>query len=219
MSDFSQAGSFSSGSRLGSSSNSSFQSKGFKKSPLIPFIVIVLVVFGVAIFALSNVIGRSTTSATPTLASSNTKQVNVAKPIVQRTLNKAFDFPLKDASGKVVSKLHYVVKSAELNNQIIIKGQQATAIQGRMFLVLNLQITNSYNKSIQLNTRDYIRLITGNSPEKLAADIHNDPVEVQAISTKYTRLGFPIDSADANSLTLQVGEITGPKQLVKLNLQ
>jgi hypothetical protein len=223
MSDFSQAGSFHSGSRLGTSSNNNFQPKGFKrffkKSPMVPFIGIVVVVFAIAIFALYNVISRSTNNATPTLASNNgAKQIAVNKPVVQETLNRSFDFPLKDANGKVVSKLKYVIQSAEIDNQIIIKGQQATAIQGRTFLVLNLQITNSYDKSVQLNTRDYLRLITGSSPEKLAADIHNDPVEVQAISTKYTRLGFPIDAADTKSLTLQVGEIQGTKQTIKLDL-
>lgn len=186
---------------------------------MVPFIGIVVVVFAIALFALYNVISRSTTNATPILANTNSpKQIAVNKPVAQQTLNKSFDFPLNDASGKVVSKLKYVIQSAELDNQIIIKGQQATAIQGRTFLVLNLQITNSYDKSVQLNTRDYVRLIAGNSTEKLAADIHNDPVEVQAISTKYTRLGFPIDTADAKSLTLQVGEIEGTKQTIKLDL-
>ncbi|MGH7203619.1 MAG: hypothetical protein ACREHC_04215 [Candidatus Levyibacteriota bacterium] len=223
MSDFSQTGSFNSGSRLGSSSSvSGMSSKGFKrffkKSPFIPFIVIMVIVFGIAIFAISNVISRSTNNAIPSLASTN-KQVNVSKPVAQETLNKSFDFPLKDGSGKVVSKLHYVIQSAELDNQIIIKGQQATAVQGRTFLVLNLQITNSYDKSVQLNTRDYVRLIASSSTEKLAADIHNDPVEVQAISTKYTRLGFPISTSDASNLTLQVGEIEGAKQSIKLDLK
>jgi hypothetical protein len=221
MSDFSQTGSFSSGSRIGSSSSSTSSNGSknfFKKSPIVPLIIVLVVVFGIGVFALSNVIGKSTTGATPSLAS-NQAQTSIEKPVATQTLNKSFDFPLKDASGKTVSQLHYVIQSAELDNQIIVKGQRASAIEGRTFLVLNLQITNSYDKSIQLNTRDYVRLTAGQSSEKLAADIHNDPVEVQAISTKDTRLGFAINTADAKDLTLQVGEISGPKQTVKLNLQ
>lgn len=185
---------------------------------MLPIIIVVIIIFGGAIFALSNVIGRSTTGATPIMAN-GTKQISATKPLFKQTLNKSFDFPLKDENGKELSKLHYVIQSAEVDNQIIIKGQPASAIEGRSFLVLNLQITNNYNKSIQLNTRDYVRLITRNSSEKLAADIHNDPVEVQAISTKYTRIGFAINTDDAKALTLQVGEIQGPKQTVALDLQ
>lgn len=70
-----------------------------------------------------------------------------------------------------------------------------------------------------MNTRDYVRLIIdGNQEEKLAPDIHNDPVEIQAISTKQTRLGFAIDDND-KSLALQVGEIDGEKEVIELNLR
>ena len=204
----------------GSSSHNNFQSKRvkkfFKNSPLLPFIVVIVVVFGIAIFAISNVINKSTTNATQSIASD--KQIAVNKPQAQETLNKSFKFPLRNAAGKVVSNLEYDIQSAELRNQIIVKGQQATAVQGRTFLILNLKITNNYDKSVSLNTRDYVRLIVDNSTERLAADIHNDPVEVQAISTKYTRLGFPIDT-NVKSLSLQIGEIEGKKETIKLNLK
>jgi hypothetical protein len=52
----------------------------------------------------------------------------------------------------------------------------------------------------------------------LAPEIHNDPVEVQALSTKYTRLAFPIDDT-YKDLTLYVGEINGHKDAIKLNLK
>jgi hypothetical protein len=107
---------------------------------------------------------------------------------------------------------------AELRDEIIVKGKQATAIKGRTFLIVNLKITNDFDKTITINTRDYVRLTVNKNSEKLAPDIHNDPVEIQADSTKYTRVGFPIDDTDKD-LTLTVGEINGPKQTIKLNLK
>jgi hypothetical protein len=75
------------------------------------------------------------------------------------------------------------------------------------------------DKGIEINSRDYVRLIVdGNTKEMLAPEIHNDPVEAQAISTKYTRVGFPINTSDKN-LVLQVGEINGPKQTIKLEFK
>ena len=216
----------SSPSRL-SSSNGSYSSGGFqfwkvkrfmKKSPYVPFAIVLVVVLLIGGVFLSHAKKQSSTTTLGASTAASNTQVNVAKPVAQETLNKSFDFPLKDATGKVVSKVHYEIQSAELDNQIVIKGQLATAVQGRSFLILNLKIINNYDKAIQLNTRDYVRLIVNNSVDKLAADIHNDPVDIQPISTKYTRIGFPIDT-NAKNLTLQVGEIDGPKQSFQLDLK
>lgn len=154
--------------------------------------------------------------------SQNTQPASSAKPlaptiIANQNINKEFDFPIKDASGKELSKIKYVVQSAALQNEILVKGERARAVQGRVFLILNLMITNNYKQGIQINSRDYIRLIVdGKKDELLAADIHNDPVEVQAISTKATKIGFPIDE-NYKSLEIQVGEINGTKESIKIS--
>jgi len=203
-----------------SSHNSSSMSpkkvkKFFRTSPFLPFAIVLVVVIVIAGFGISRLMANG--KGSQTVLSANNK-TSLDKPTATETLNKSYDFPLKDATGKEVSKLNYIIQSVELRDSIIVKGQQATAIKGRTFLIVNLKITNSYDKSVQLNSKDYIRLIVGSSTEKLAADIHNDPVDVQAISTKYTRLGFPIDENE-QSLTLQVGEITGKKDQIKLDLK
>ena len=211
-----------------SSQNSSYQGSGsqfkkfpryFKKSPLVPGLIVVVIIVIISIVGINNSHKSAGSNAQPAVAGATTQQATVAKPVATETLNKSFQFPLKDATGKTVSNINYEIQSAEFDNQIIIKGQMATAVAGKTFLVLNLKIDNNYDKAVQLNTRDYVRLIVdGNTDEKLAADIHNDPVDVEAISTKFTRLGFPIDS-NSKSLALEVGQIDGPKQSVQLNLK
>lgn len=163
---------------------------------------------------------RNTTSQTNAVAVpglSNDNRVVIEKPKKLQQLNKVFSFPLRDQNGKEVSKFTYEVQNAELRDEIIVKGQKASAVKGRTFLIVNLKITNNYDRNIQLNVKDFIRLTTGGSNEKLAADIHNDPVDVQAISTKYTRVGFPINDTDKD-LKLQIGEISGNKQTINLSL-
>lgn len=133
-------------------------------------------------------------------------------------LNSEYNFPIKDGSGKEITKITYTIQNAQLQNEIVIQGQKATAITGRTFLILNLKIQNNSDSRIQMNARDYVRLSVNGTDEKLAADIHNDPVEVQPISTKYTRVGFPINKSDKD-MKLQVGEIKGDKISVPLNFK
>lgn len=150
-------------------------------------------------------------------ASSTGDQEKVTPPYATKQLDREFSFPLRDDKGKEVSTFKYIVQNAELTREIIVKGQKGTAVKGRTFLIINLKINNDSKQRIQINSRDYIRLmVNGNDKELLAPDIHNDPVEVQPISTKFTRLGFAINDSDKN-LKLQIGEIEGDKQFIELS--
>lgn len=188
--------------------------KKFHNKKLFLLFIILLLILPIVYLVINNL----AKSPTKTVAGINDKKIEIQNAKSSQLLNKEFFFPLKDANGKEISKLKYSIQSAEMRDEIIVKGQKASAVKGRAFLILNLKITNDYNRSVQINARDYIRLIVNNSSEKIAPDIHNDPVEIQAISTKYTRLGFPVNETDTN-LTLQVGEIDGQKELIKLNLK
>lgn len=145
-------------------------------------------------------------------------KISVEKPKAEQVIHKVFYFPLKDDEGKEVTKLKYEIQNVELRDEIIVKGQKANAVEGKTFLVINIKITNDYDKPIELRARDYIRLEVDRSTEKLAPEIHNDPVEVQALSTKYTRLGFTIDDNQKN-MKLLVGEIGEKTETIQLKLK
>lgn len=137
--------------------------------------------------------------------------------ILKQNIERSFDFPLKDNKGVEVGKFVYQIESGEIKKSIVVKGKVLTAVEGKTFLILNLKLTNELNKNIQLNSRDYIRLSLANEGnEWLAPEVHNDPLEVQAISTKYTRIGFPISESDKN-FKIQAGEINGEKTVLDLN--
>lgn len=135
-----------------------------------------------------------------------TPTANTDAPLKSTTLNKDFSFP----------GISYTLQSAELRNTIILRGERATAITGKMFLIINLKLKNDSNTRLQLNTQDYVRLSVNGSEEWLAPDIHNDPLEIQPISTKLTRLGFAVNTGDTN-FRLQAGEIKGEKTIIPVN--
>lgn len=186
-----------------------FQKPNIKLPKLAIIVIILVVVAAGVIIAFKNI-----PSGSQTTASSN--KPSAPTPYATQVINKEFSFPIKDNDGKEISKIKYLIESANLQDEILVKGERAKAVTGRTFLIVNLKITNSYKQGIQINSRDYVRLILdGKKDELIAADIHNDPVEVQAISTKSTRIGFPINE-DYKSLEIQVGEINGAKQSIKV---
>ncbi len=157
------------------------------------------------------VVGNQTAKKSPT-------KISVAKPYYSKTINKDFSFPVRDDKGDVITQVTYTIQSLDLQDQIILQGQKADAVAGRTFLILNLKIGNPSTQSMQLNSRDFIRISLDNHPELLAPEIHNDPVTIQPISTKYTRIGLPVNDT-IKDVKLHVGEINGQKTVINIPLK
>lgn len=178
---------------------------------LIPAVIVGVILLLLGFFAL-----RKSSGLSDSLSSGG--KITLQKAKATQEINKEVRFPLKDSSGKEVSKIRYLIESAEIRDELIVKGKKARAVDGRTFLVIKLKIINTYKASIQVSARDYIRLTVNGGKDKFAADIHSDPVEIQPDSTKQSRLAFPINEDDKN-LTLFIGELNGSKEEFKLKLQ
>lgn len=131
------------------------------------------------------------------------------------SVEREFSFKAYDKDKKLSDPIKYTVNTAQLTKQIIVKGQKATAVKGRTFLIINLKLVNQSQKSLYLNTRNYLRVQPAGTEDKLAPEIHNDTVEVQPLSTKLTRVGLPVDESQ-KEFTLLIGEIDGKKESVNL---
>ena len=192
--------------------NSKFKDNIFKYRKIFIAAIIILV----SVLLVRNVFSKKSNTITPT---DGDNRINIQTARASQDIYREFLFPLTDEKGKELTKIKYIVEKAELRDEIIVKGQRAMAVKGKTFLILSLKVTNTYDKPIQIATRDYLRLsVNDNRTELLAANIHNDPVNIQAISTQPVRLGFAID--DNNSkLVLLIGEIKGEKQEIELNLK
>lgn len=146
------------------------------------------------------------------------KNTSIKGIIAEQEINREFSFPLKDEEGNEISSVKFELEKAQLRDTVLVQGQQAYATEGKIFLVINLKITNELDQAIEMNTKDFVRLVAeGREDEQLAPEMHNDPVQILAISTKHTRVGFSVNKDDTE-FVLKVGEINGEKQDVPLNL-
>ncbi|OGC58280.1 hypothetical protein A3A70_03240 [candidate division WWE3 bacterium RIFCSPLOWO2_01_FULL_42_11] len=146
--------------------------------------------------------------------SSKTDKVAVVAATATQEVNRTIELSVADGKAQPVKM---TVEKVELRDEVFVQGKRAKAVKGRTFLILNVKIVNDNNSSLQLQTRNFVRLsVNGNESEWLAPEIHNDPVEVQAQSVKYTRIGYSINETD-KQMKLRVGKIDGDKQTIDLD--
>lgn len=196
--------------------NSNFKKFNFNRFHFKPKKLLLAIVPILIVVVLITVIAQAFRSQ-PQVQNATTANA-ATQPYVKssKPINKTFHFPLKDNNGKDVGTFTYEIQNAELRNQIVVKGQPATAVPGRTFLIINFQLKNDLPQGLEIRTRDYVRLsVNGDKNDLQAPDIYNDPVQLQAISVQYNRLGFAINESDKD-LVLFVGAINGSKTQIPL---
>src|SRR3989344_3471057 len=188
--------------RVASSQRTQFKNplpSGNKIKKVLPLTILVI---GVSLTVVS--LGRAFLKSNK--SQSSITRVSIAGAKATKQHNREFTFPLEDSKGNTFTTMKFTLETAELRDEIIVDGKRAIAIEGRTFLILTFKITSDFNKAMKINPKNYSRLTkNGQEADLLAADIHNDPVVVQPTSTKYTRIGWPINDTDA-TLVLLVGD-------------
>lgn len=174
-------------------------------------VITALVVGGV--YFLNNTKGSSTnsnSSAGDVAGASTAKAGNNPKV----NLNKTYASDSLDVTGKASkNKIDMIIKTAEKSQDILIKGQPATAKNGSSFLVLQVDLKNSSTERLIISPLNLLRLIVDN--QKRAAEIYTEEVPqirgsvvVEPDSTKVTRVGFVLTpDIVSKPLKLQVGDI------------
>ncbi|MDQ3099564.1 MAG: hypothetical protein M3Q44_07520 [bacterium] len=144
------------------------------------------------------------------LTSNNKQAANNPKVI----LNKTYSTIALDVTGKPSkNKIDVIIKSAEKSQDILIKGQPATAKNGSAFLVLQVDLKNASNERLIISPLNLLRLIVDG--QKRAAEIYTEEVPqirgsvvVEPDSTKVTRVGFVLTSdIVSKAFKLQIGDV------------
>lgn len=170
--------------------------------------------FGTMFVVLAFVIVRAI-SAKPQNVKSQELGRSSRDALAAAKIGQSYPFNARNANGQFVDKkqLKMTITDAEINKRIIIKGQPATAREGKAFLILSVEIENSNTDKLYLPVNDLVRMAEG---EKMRApDVHNNLVLAEPIATKTTRIGFLIND-NTREFALKVGEVNGAKQSIDL---
>lgn len=170
--------------------------------------------FGVLFVALAFVVVKAAVSSSQNVRSQEAGG-SPGGAVASATINQSYPFAARNDKGALVDKkqVKMTVVQAELNKKIIIKGQPATAREGKAFLILTLEVENTDTQKLYLPVNELVRLQDGDKMR--APDVHNNLVLAEPIATKTTRIGFLINE-DSRVYTLKVGEVNGAKQTINL---
>lgn len=171
-----------------------------RKKLLIIAIILILVISFISIRRSSRAVGGS----------------NIQKVIVN--IANDFEFTALNNQGQPTGdRLKLRITTAEKTNQVLVKDQVFTARNNKLFLIVNLEITNSTTLPLNLLTGNLVRLTVGDDEQtKFAPDLHNNLVPIAPLSTKIDRLGFVIPD-NTKTAKLHVGELEGEKRIIVVN--
>lgn len=130
-------------------------------------------------------------------------------------INKSFNFEAIVVQGKGTEEVVFTVASAELKDQIKVKGEPRGVSKGDQYLLLRLEIENETTDKLALTPSDFIRLLD-EEDKKYAPDFHNAVVIIDPLSVRKDLVSFIVD-AKLKSFKLLVGELEEEKETVEIN--
>lgn len=132
-------------------------------------------------------------------------------------LKQSFSVVAKTQDGKNTNgTLKIDVTGAYKTDNLLIQGSKVFARNGKQFMVMNMEISNSYNLALYTYPVDSFRLISDNG-KKFAPTAHQGNVETRPQSTKTSNIGFIVPK-DQKKFKVEVGELTGEKVVLEFSL-
>lgn len=145
-----------------------------------------------------------------------TEKVN-EEALVKATVDigKSFTFQAQKIKKKGTEDVKFTLASAELKDQIRVKGVPKNADSGRQFLLLRLEIENSSTDELSITPSDLIRLVREEG-KMFAPDFHNATVIIDPLSVRKDLVSFVVPTTEKN-FNFLVGELDGDKETVIVN--
>lgn len=106
------------------------------------------------------------------------------------------------------------VTNAEFADFILVQGKKATPIDGKTFLVINMEIENPYRVELYAFPVDFFRLVREDG-SKFAPSVHQGTVQVRPESTKKSNVGFVVEPKE-KKFKIEIGQVGEPKEVLEI---
>lgn len=179
------------------------------------FILLISVVFVITVVSGWYFLSRDQeTSAPQTGSVKGSSQATLDEIQVERTLT----FPGLDPQNTQQPKgtIEMSIPRARKLSQVQVKGEPIDAPENKVFLALDLELSNSGQEALGFFSRDYFRLLKNGKP--YAPQFYNRGVGIAPVSVKNDRIAFLVEK-DEKIFQIQVGELNGEKEILELRFQ
>lgn len=177
-----------------------------------PKIAIGVLIFVVAVVFVTFKIAKPNGTASNSIGSITSNTNSLAKVNV----NRRFEVPIKNKDGSQTGeKLGITITTIEKTNEILIKNSPAKTKNGKIFLILNIEIQNDTKQQLTVRPVDMVRLI-GDDGRSYAPDVHNNEVSAEPVSLRKTRVGYVVEQSK-NNFKLLVGEVRGQQEPIEVS--
>lgn len=143
--------------------------------------------------------------------------LNTAQPSPVLTLNQNFSVVALTQDGKKTNgKLYYQVTGAQKATSMLVQGQNVIVKNHKIFLIVNMEITNNYLVPLYTYPVDSFRLVDTDG-KRYAPTTHQGNVEIRPESTKTSNVGFVVPET-AKTFKIEAGDLTGAKTTLEFSL-
>lgn len=123
--------------------------------------------------------------------------------------------PAQNEDGDTVNRdLKIKVTDAQRQKRVLVKGSWVRAREGKVFIVVNMDVTNEARAILYGNPVDWARLVEDDA-KKIAPSVHQGDLEIRPQSTKVTNIAFVVDE-NRTSATIELGRIWGLEDTINI---
>lgn len=133
-------------------------------------------------------------------------------------MKQSFSVVAKTQTGKLTNgNLKIDVTGAQKAPSLLVQGQKVIARNNKIFLIVNMEISNSYKVPLYMYPVDGFRLI-GIDGKKFAPTAHQGNVEIRPESTKSSNVGFVVPET-TKKFKVEVGDLNSDKVILEFTLK
>lgn len=143
---------------------------------------------------------------------SNADIQQIGSPV---SLQYGISIPAQNADGDTVNRdLKIKINDAQRQKRVLVKGNWVRAREGKIFIVVNMDVTNETRAILYGNPVDWARLVE-DDVKKVAPSVHQGDLEIRPQSTKVTNIAFIVDE-NRSSATVELGRIWGLEDTINI---